>query len=300
MFSTSQLIELLLDRYGLSAYRTTIGTDMELLKSFGLDIVTVKSSQNKYYINSRRFSLPEIKLLIDAVYASRFIPKDLSDDLAKKLAGMTSVWQGASLKRNLYSEGKLKKHSDELFETIEIINEAINLKKKISFQYFYFDVKKECKLKNSGIAYKFSPYAMVWNGEFYYMVGFSDKHGGIGSFRVDRIYKSPIITSEDSIETDDFNIDEYTDGMFRMFNSERKDIELICDNSVMDAILDKFGMNVNTFAYDMKSFRVEANIAVNHVFYSWIFGFGGKVRIKSPEEIKKHYEEMLHEAIENT
>ena len=89
------------------------------------------------------------------------------------------------------------------------------------------------------------------------------------------------------------DIAEYTNGMLRMYNSERCDVELICDNSVMDAIIDKFGTNANTYAYDMTSFKLEANVAVNHVFFSWIFGFGGKVKIKGPENVLEEYKDMV-------
>ena len=126
------------------------------------------------------------------------------------------------------------------------------------------------------------------------MVGYSEKHDGIGNFRIDRIAKAPHILDEDAIPMpEDFDIAEYTNGMLRMYNSERCDVELICDNSVMDAIIDKFGTNANTYAYDMTSFKLEANVAVNHVFFSWIFGFGGKVKIKGPENVLEEYKDMV-------
>ena len=76
----------------------------------------------------------------------------------------------------------------------------------------------------------------------------------------------------------DFDIAEYTNGMLRMYNSERCDVELICDNSVMDAIIDKFGTEAKTYAYDMTSFRLEVNVAVNHVFLSWYLDLAERLR----------------------
>lgn len=75
--------------------------------------------------------------------------------------------------------------------------------------------------------------------------------------------------------------------MFRMFSSERQQVELICDNTLMDAIIDRFGKEVTTYAYDMKSFRAVVDIAVNHVFYSWVFGFMGKVKINAATRHKR-------------
>lgn len=93
-------------------------------------------------------------------------------------------------------------------------------------------------------------------------------------------------------------IDEYINTTFRMFDSEHQEVELICDNSVMDAIIDRFDEKVITHANDMTSFCAIVNVAVSHVFYSWIFGFGGKVKIKGPEDVKQGYIEMIRAALD--
>lgn len=132
------------------------------------------------------------------------------------------------------------------------------------------------------------------------MVGVYDYKQRIGSFRVDRIAKRPFILDEDgTLPPTGFDINEHINTTFRMFNSERVEVELICDNDVMDSIIDKFGRDVTTYANDMTSFRVVAKIAVSNVFYSWIFGFGGKVKIKAPQVIKEQYAEMVLSAASN-
>ena len=74
-------------------------------------------------------------------------------------------------------------------------------------------------------------------------------------------------------------------------------MELICDNDVMDSIIDRFGEDVVTHPYLPNSFKAVVNIAVSNVFYSWIFGFCGKVKISSPGHVKDRYAEMLREAV---
>lgn len=129
------------------------------------------------------------------------------------------------------------------------------------------------------------------------MIGYSDKHKSITNFRVDRISKQPQILTDDAVtEPDDFNLSEYINTSFRMYNSDHQEVELICDNSVMDAIIDRFGEDVQTYANDMTSFRAVVNIAVSHVFFSWVFGFGGKVKIKSPEGVRELYADMVKSA----
>lgn len=297
--TTTQILNKLQDKYGMPAHRTTIGGDVEILKKFGLGIDVYRGSQVQYNLFDRTFDLAELKLLIDTVESSKFITKEKSDALVTKLGTLTSKNYSRDIKRNLYSEGRLKKENESIYLTIEAVNEAINLKRKISFQYFQYDVRKKRHLKNNGVPYKFSPYSLVWNGDYYYMVGYSDKHKSIGSYRIDRVYRRPVILEEEIVPMpEDFDISKFSDGMFHMYNSERKTVQLVCANETMDAILDKFGMDVATYAYDMESFKVEVNVAVSHVFFSWVFGFGGKVRIVGPEKIKHEYTDMVNKVAE--
>ena len=169
---------------------------------------------------------------------------------------------------------------------MEALNDAINASKKVSFQYFTYNVRKEQKLKYDGYTYVFSPYKLIWNGDYYYVVGFSEKHKGIGSFRVDRIARCPKILDEDAVQPPkNFDLNVYLNSMFRMYNGQRKQIELVCSNDVMDAIIDKFGKDVHVLANDMKSFRAIVSTATGPVFYSWVFGFSGSVSIKAPEDV---------------
>jgi len=299
--TNAEMMQILEEKYGMTTHRTTIPSDIDLLVKSGMEIEIIESKPKKYYLNdyARTFNLPELKMLVDAVASFKFITKKKSDELIEKIVTLGTPSSVPSLKRNLWSEGRIKQENERIYFNIEAVNQAINEGKKISFQYFQYDVKKEQRLKHDGTPYKFSPYALVWKGDYYYMVGFSEKHDGIGNFRIDRIAKAPRILDENAIPMpEDFDIAEYTNGMLRMYNSERCDVELICDNSVMDAIIDKFGNEAKTYAYDMTSFKLEANVAVNHVFFSWVFGFGGLVKIKAPDDVKQEYANMVKKATE--
>lgn len=298
--TNAEMMQILEDKYGMTTHRTTIPSDIDLLIKSGMEIEVIESKPKKYYLNdyARTFSLPELKMLVDAVASFKFITKKKSDELIEKIITLGTPSSVPSLKRNLWPEGRIKQENERIYFNIEAVNQAINEKKKIAFQYFQYDVRKEQKLKHNGESYKFSPYALVWNGDYYYMVGLSEKHDGIGTFRIDRLAKTPQILDEDAIPMpENFDIAEFTNGMLRMFNSERCDVELVCDNSVMDAIIDKFGIEAKTYAYDMTSFKLEVNVAVNHVFFGWVFGFGGLVKIKSPENIRQQYIEMVQKTL---
>ena len=296
--TTAQLIQILEEQYGIRSHRQTIKTEIELLRQFGLEIEEVKSTQNRYNLFGRKFDAPELKLLIDAVESSKFITAGKSKELVEKLSSLASNHVAVSLKRNVSCEGRIKPGNERIYFIIDAINEAINANKKISFQYFKYNVRKEKKLKRDGESYVITPLHLVWNGDCYYMVGVYDYKQRLGSFRVDRIAKCPTILQEDGTSAPEgFNIDEYINTTFHMFNSQHEEVELICDNEVMDSIIDRFGEDVTTYAYNMTAFRAVVNIAVSHVFYSWVFGFGGKVKIKGPDHVKEKYAEMLRDAV---
>ena len=293
----AQIMDILEKEYGISTSRGTVGDDITALQEFGMEIEVEPSTQNRYYLIGRKFDLPELKLLIDATESARFITKEKSDMLVKKLASLSSSNNASALTRNIDVENRIKAENEKIYYIIDALNEAISRKKKVSFQYFTYNVKKQKKLKYDGFTYVFSPYKLIWNGDYYYVVGYSEKHKGIGSFRLDRMARQPNVLDEDAANPPKgFNLNTYLNSMFRMYNGQRKEIELICDNDVMDAIIDKFGKDVKVLANDMKSFRVIVNTAVGSVFYSWVFGFGGKVRIKAPESVKDEYAVMVKSA----
>lgn len=297
--TTVDLLSMLMDQYGISTHRITLKTDIETLQSFGVDIEVINSSQNKYYISNRLFEIPELKLLIDAVESSKFITEKKSEVLVSKLTSLVSEHQSKQLKRNLCTTDRIKPDNELIYYIVDAINEAINIGKKISFLYFEYNVKKEKKLKNGGKPYILSPYSLIWNGDFYYVVGFSEKHKDVGVFRVDRILRTPIITDKDAVpQPEDFNVADYTKSVFQMYGSEECEVTLRCDNSLMKYIIERFGEDVQTTAYDMTSFRVIVDVELSPTFYGWVFGFGGKVQILTPENAKREYREMLETALE--
>ncbi|MDD3489451.1 MAG: WYL domain-containing protein [Paludibacter sp.] len=296
--STVEIINLLKEKYGVQAHRTTLSRDIGVLEQCGVDVITINSTQNKYFIGSRLFELPELKLLIDAVESSKFITEVKSKELVAKLSKLASVNQAESLKRNLCTTNRIKPGNEMVYYIVDAINEAINHHKKISFQYFEYDARKQQKLKNGGKDYVFSPYTLAWNGDYYYVVGFSEKHQKIGAFRVDRIKKKPTILNDEAVSAPaDFNIVDFTKSVFGMYDSERTIVELRCDNSLMKTMIDRFGEDVSTKPYSMTEFKATVEVSASPTFYGWVFGFSGKIGIISPKEIKEAYKDQLKQVL---
>lgn len=298
--TTAQLCQELKEKYGIDAFRTTIKSDIEALQKAGFGVQITRSTQNLYNYIERDFDMPELKLLIDAVMSSKFITKKKSDQLAIKLMELAGPYQSKELKRNLVVDGRIKPENEQAYLIVDAINEAINRGKKIRFQKIEYNVRKERIPHNDGEVYVFSPYSLVWDGDFYYVVGYSDKYKSIGSHRVDRIFKRPEILDETAVPPPiNFDINQYINTMFRMYNAPRQEVELQVENNLMDAIIDKFGTDVTTYACDQHSFRVVADVAVGTVFYNWVFGFHGQVKIKAPESVKTEYKRLVLQAAED-
>ena len=162
--------------HNLIGDRKTITDCIQELQSVGYDIQCVRSTQNRYYINKRDFSLAEVKLLVDAIQSSHFIPTGESQKMIEKLAGLVGEHKGEILKRQLYIESRSKADTLGLTQSVEIIHEAITREQKISFQYFDYNPNKEKVLRYDGWTYSLSPYVLVWNNDQYYIVGYSDKY----------------------------------------------------------------------------------------------------------------------------
>ena len=298
--TTSELSELLDKEYGIEVHRITFKKDIESLQAMGYDIVETRSSQNKYFLGSRDFELPELKLLIDAVESSKFITASKSKILIDKINNLTSVYQKDKLKRNNYVIKNIKPNNELIYYIVDAINDAINQRKQISFQYYEYTGLKKKVLKNKGEIYKLSPYHLIWNGDYYYVLGYSEKREKVIAFRVDRIANTPeILDKECHPKPKDFDLNEYIQSVFFMFGGEKTRVELRCGNSLMKTIIDRFGEDVTTLAYDMESFKVVVDIEVSPTFYGWVFGFGGKIEILSPKKAKNEYCTMITEMYHN-
>lgn len=295
--TTSELSSLLEKEYGLTVHRITFKKDIEALQAMGYDIVDTRSSQNKYFLGSREFELPELKLLIDAVESSKFITSTKSKELIEKIHNLTSIHQVERLKRNNYVVKNVKPNNEQIYYIVDAINDAINANKQISFQYYDYTGLKKKVLKNKGEIYKLSPYHLVWNDDYYYVLGYSEKRKKVISFRVDRIANVPNILEKDSIpEPKDFDLNEFTKSVFFMYGGDKVQVTLRCENGLMKTIIDRFGEDVTTLAYDMESFRVVVDVEASPTFYGWVFGFGGKIEVLGPEEIREEYEEQIIES----
>ena len=293
-----EILKIMNERWNMDSYRITVQKDIAALIDAGYPIEVVRSTQNRYYVTEQMFELPELKLLIDAVESGKFISEKKSRELTEKLTALAIRSDRDSLKRNISISDRVKTGSEQLYYIMDVLNEAINRKRKVSFLYFEYHAGKKKKLKNEGDPYILSPYTLTWNGDFYYVVGWSDKHQKIATFRVDRIYKVPEILPDKAVpKPKQYSIGDFAEKAFQMFDKEHATVELLCENEAMNTVIDHFGTKIRTEQVDEDHFRFKAEVSVSPVFFAWVFQFGGMIKIVGPREVKDAYRDRLEKQL---
>lgn len=297
--STSGLKQMLKEKYDIEVNRNTLGNDLDTLKQSGLHIEMIHSTQNKYYFDGRIFDEAELKILLDTVSSSKFITEKKSTQLTAKLLTQTSEINAAKLRRHLYTIGRAKSENEKGYNNVDIINNAIDCKRKISFTYLEYNMNERKFLMNSGKTYIVSPYNIIWDGDYYYVVGYCDTCDGVRTFRLDFIECEPVIIDE-IIEpaSDDFNLVQYSNVSLQTNPSEEMVfVELCCNNALVNDMREKFGMHTETMPVDTEHFQIKVKVCVGSKFFQWIFGYNGLVRINQPETVKLKYMKMLKNAL---
>ena len=292
----SKLMELLSD--GDSSYtRHTVTSDIRALIEEGVDVVEVDHGETWYYLGTREFEVPEVKMLIDAVAASRVIPASQTKRLIGKLKGLTSVYEANGLTRNIYTADAVRPVNKETLYTIDAVNEAINRRVRVKFQYADYGPGRRRVLRHKGLWYEVSPYGLVWDHDHYYMVGWSARHDGVTQFRVDRMVRTETTTTRAEACPPDFHMNTYVQQMFQMYGGKTVTADLSCDNAQMNAVLDRFGRSVRTWKQSEETFLAEVEVSDSPTFLAWIFQFCGAVRIEAPESLRQEYADMAEKAL---
>lgn len=234
-----------LARYGIEAERKSIYSDIAALQDFGLDVMLQRGPGGGYYIASRDFELPELKLLVDAIQCSRFITEKKSNELIKKLESLASEPQARVLQRQVYVSDRIKTMNESIYYNIDTLHSAISAGVQIIFQYFEWmlDFSSQQRIqkryRRDGALYQVSPWALTWDDENYYMVAYDSASNSIRHYRVDKMEHISLTTQTregQQLFRDRFNIASYSRKVFGMFSGEEKTVRLQCENRFIGVI----------------------------------------------------------------
>ena len=285
-----------LEKYDVTAERKTIYKDMEALEVMDIEIGSEKEGRSNYYhVTNRPFELPELKLLVDAIQSSKFITEKKSNELIKKLENLVSKYEARELQRQVYVSGRIKTMNESIYYNVDAIHTAIAENKKIIFQYFQWNVKKEMELRHDGKFYHISPWGLSWDDENYYLVGFDSEAGIIKHYRVDKMLH--ITMSDEPREGKErfekFDLAAYAKKSFDMYSGKEQKVKLYMENQLAGVIVDRFGKDAMMRPVDKTHFTALVDVAVSRQFIHWVFALGDGAKIVGPEEVVKFAQEEI-------
>lgn len=289
--NSTDIIEMLESLYGVSCERKTVYDCIEALSDYGYDIVKAGTKKG-FFMASREFELPEIRVLIDAVQSANFISAKKSKALLKKFANYASKYQYTKIEKQVYIENRNKRNNESLFYTINELHDAITSKKQVDIIYRKRKISDDIKPHYEEKLLRVNPYCLIWANDHYYLVGNHEKYDNLIHLRIDRI-KSVEQTdcrarhfSEVSSYTVSFDAADYSNKHLSMFAGDIKPVELICKNEIVEEFLDEFGEKTKIFPYDSNSFSARINLAVTPGLVSKIMQYGDAIAVRSPNELK--------------
>ena len=285
--------------HNIAAERKSIYDDIEALRTYGLDVEQVADGQlYGYYVASRRFELPELKLLVDSVQSSKFITQRKTNALIKKIETLASSYDAQRLQRQVYVAGRVKTMNESIYYNVDAVHAGISEDKKIRFRYFEYTVAKERRYRRDGAYYIVSPYALTWDDENYYMVAYETETDSIRHYRVDKMTNIATVDEprDGAAAYRSLDMAMYSRKVFGMFSGTEQRVKLRFTKHLVGAVLDRLGQDVSIIPDGDEHFTVSADVVVSPQFFAWLCGFGADAQLIAPasaaEQMKAYIEEI--------
>ncbi|MBP3559350.1 MAG: WYL domain-containing protein [Clostridia bacterium] len=294
-----------LSQLDIPAERKSIYNDIDILRDYGFDIIhTGSKNRGGYFLGAREFELAELRLLSDAVQAANFISQKKTNQLVQKIESFASEKQAKILHSQVYVDNRPKCKNEEIYYTISLLDEAISAKVKVNFTYTRRRITEEFKTAKEEKSFTVSPYALIWSDDHYYLVCNNEKYDNLMHLRIDKIkhLEKTSLPARHFSEVSDyknyFDSADYASKLFNMYSGEPKPVEFICNNDTLEPMLDRFGENVKIQKYDDEHFVLRTNVASSEGLVAWIVQFGGRVKVKSPNDLIYSVKQKAAEILE--
>lgn len=289
--SMNQLLSAL-EAQGIAAERKSVYDDIQVLQDFGMDIV---KSRQGYFIGSRQFELPELKLLVDSVQSSKFITQRKTLALIRKIESLGSTYDAQLLRRQVYVRNRVKSMNESVYYHVDEISAAINRDSAIRFHYFEYTVQKERRLRKGGAYYEVSPYALIWDDENYYLLAWDHAAAMLRHYRVDRMadIEATAAPRQGKEAFAGVNMSGYSQRVFGMFMGKEETVRLRFCNHLASAVLDQFGRDILLVPDGEEHFIFQAQAVISPLFFAWLFEFGTEAELLSPPHVREEYFQRL-------
>lgn len=283
--TTNELVDFL-RREDANVSRKTVKDDIDVLTEEGIDIIVTKSFYNSYFIGSRTFEVPEIKLLADGVASSKTISMEKKKEIIRKLLSMLSVFQAEKIEKLLHFDNNASAVSEQLYYTIDRISDAISEKHRISFGYCD-PAKGGGKGEEKHIV--LTPIVIRSSNNHFYVCGYRKEGGKPKVYRLDRMRQTRVLEEKGDPQPDRAKVDRYLRSLFDMETGEMTDVTLECSDEIAEVVRERFGQDAETWRSTQDRFYIKVPISVSAAFYGWVFRYGGKIRIAAPATVREDY-----------
>jgi len=284
--------------YDVDIDSRTVRRNINLLKyKFEYDISTREENGKGYYINrdpETDFEKGEIRAIIDTFSYSNYIVPSVAKNIIKKCKNLQNIYENKSLNNYKVFAKNSKTENMEVIKNIEDISESIQNSSKIEFEYWKYSIDKKFEFTPQK-SYKVSPYAMVYNEQEFYLIAIKEGEEKFQFFRLDRMKKIRKLEEKREINKTEKEIDEFAKSTIEMFAGEIEEIEAICDNPLLNPVVDKFGKNITIIKNDENTFRLKLDTDRNG-FLFWALKNLREVEIIKPDSLRNEMKEIVERA----
>ncbi len=292
-----------LEKYDVTAERKSIYADFsDMTDKLGIEIIKEQIGRETFYhVASREFELAEVKLLIDAIQASKFITEKKSNALIKKIKGFVSDYQASQLQRQVYVQGRIKTMNETIYYSVDDLHTAIAQNKKIRFKYYKWDIHKKLVPRHNDDWFIVSPWALTWDDENYYLVAFDDLSKECKHYRVDKMMKIELLDElrEGKEIFRNFDMAAYSKATFGMYQGEKTRVKIEFPNSFCGVFIDRFGKDISFRDLGDERSELSVNVNISPQFFGWIFSLGKDVKVTGPEDVVKQMKKAAKEFVAN-
>lgn len=296
--SMPQIIERL-EEAGIQAERKALYRDIAALREAGFDIRKLPTRPVQYALVRNELGLDDVMMLVDVVQSSPFLTDRKSNQLVRSLKGLVSDREQKKLAKRVHVQGRIRNQNDSVFHSVDQIHEAMQRNRKIEFLYFSYDTKKNRVARHEGKRYVVTPVKVVYADGNYYLVAHDSSAEHMKTYRIDRM-KIAQISNERAVRNAaiaNYDFEEFAYQSFGMFHGEPACVTLRAASSMMDAVVDRFGQDVEVVKSAENYAEIRVKVQVSPQFFGWIAGLNGDVTIRAPKKVVGEYRNWLKSLI---